>query len=133
MNSYRNVFRRVTLSAQLGALCTSALVACGGGGSGGQIPPAAVGFTDTALVSNNNTVVANAKTIDVNLQNPWGLAVGPSMPFWISDNNNNVSTLYSGIGANETQTVTGSSNVGVSIPPSAAGEKANPTGQVYNG
>jgi uncharacterized protein (TIGR03118 family) len=135
MNSYRNVFRRATLSVQLCALCTFALVACGGGGGGGggQSPPAAVGFTDTALVSNNNTVVANAKTIDVNLQNPWGLAVGPSMPFWISDNNINVSTLYSGIGANETQTVTGSSNVGVTIPPSAAGVKANPTGQVYNG
>jgi uncharacterized protein (TIGR03118 family) len=55
------------------------------------------------------------------------------LPFWISDNNSNLSTLYSGIGANETQTITGSPNVGIAIPASAAGVQANPTGQVYNG
>jgi uncharacterized protein (TIGR03118 family) len=132
---YRKIFGRASVSAQLGAVCASTLAACGGSGGGGsgQIPPAAAGFTDTALVSNNNTVVASAKTIDVNLQNPWGLAVGPSMPFWIADNNNNLSTLYSGIGANETQTVTGSPNIGITIPPAAGGVKANPTGQVFNG
>jgi len=78
-------------------------------------------------------VVATAKTIDANLQNPWGVAVAPGSPFWISDNNSNLSTLYSGIGANETQGVTGSPGVGVAIPASAAGVPANPTGQVYNG
>ena len=52
---------------------------------------------------------------------------------WISDNNLNLSTLYSGIGAVETQTITGSPNVGIVIPASAAGVPANPTGQVYNG
>jgi uncharacterized protein (TIGR03118 family) len=92
-----------------------------------------MGFTDTALVSNSSTVLATAKTIDANLQNPWGIAVGPGAPFWIADNNNNVSTLYSGIGANETQAVTGSNNVGIAIPASAAGVPANPTGQVFNG
>ncbi|HXP64636.1 MAG TPA: TIGR03118 family protein, partial [Steroidobacteraceae bacterium] len=107
---------------------------CGGGGGGSaQVPPAAAGFIDTALVSNKTTVIASAKTFDTNLQNPWGLAVGPSMPFWIADNNNNLSTLYSGIGANETQTVTGSASVGIAIPESSAGDPANPTGQVFNG
>jgi uncharacterized protein (TIGR03118 family) len=113
------------------------VAACGGGSGSGtsmsQTVPAAMGFTDTALVSNSSTVVATAKTIDANLQNPWGVAVAPGSPFWISDNNSNLSTLYSGIGANETQGVTGSPGVGVAIPASAAGVPANPTGQVYNG
>jgi uncharacterized protein (TIGR03118 family) len=139
MYFYRLITSRASVSAQLGLVCALTLAACGGGGgsgsSGGQAAPpaAAMGFTDTALVSNSNTVVGTALTIDANLQNPWGIAVAPGSPFWISDNNDNLSTLYSGIGANETQGVTGSASVGVAIPASAAGVDANPTGQVYNG
>jgi uncharacterized protein (TIGR03118 family) len=137
MNSFRNIASRASVSAQLGVVCALTVVACGGGGGGGSasqmVPPAAMGFTDTALVSNNGTVVATAKTMDANLQNPWGIAVAPGLPFWISDNNSNLSTLYSGIGAVETQEVTGSPDVGIAIPVSAAGVQANPTGQVYNG
>ncbi|HXP24770.1 MAG TPA: TIGR03118 family protein [Steroidobacteraceae bacterium] len=121
------------MSAQLGMVCAFTLAACGGGSSSGAPPAAAMGFTGTALVTDNDTVVATALTIDANLQNPWGIAFAPGSPFWISDNNNNLSTLYSGIGANETQGVTGSASVGVAIPASAAGVQAKPTGQVYNG
>jgi len=135
---YRSITSRALVSAQLGIVCALTVVACGGGGGGGGsagqgVPPAAMGFSDTALVSNNNAVVATAKTIDANLQNPWGIAVAPGAPFWIADNNSNLSTLYSGIGANETQAITGSPNVGIAIPASAAGVQANPTGQVFNG
>jgi uncharacterized protein (TIGR03118 family) len=140
MNLYRVMTSRAAVSAQLGMVFALTVAACGGGGSGGSSagqaadpPAAAMGFTDTALVSNSSTVVATALTIDANLQNPWGIAVAPGLPFWISDNNSNLSTLYSGIGANETQTITGSPNVGIAIPASAAGVQANPTGQVYNG
>jgi uncharacterized protein (TIGR03118 family) len=138
MISYRSLTSRASVSAQIAVVCALTVTACGGGGGSGSsssqgVPPAAMGFTDTALVSNNSTVVATAKTIDANLQNPWGIAVGPGLPFWIADNNSNLSTLYSGIGANETQSVTGSNNVGIAIPASAAGVAANPTGQVYNG
>jgi uncharacterized protein (TIGR03118 family) len=135
MNLYRLITSRASVSAQLGMVCALSVAACGGGSSGGQAapPPAAMGFSDTALVSNSNTVVGTALTIDANLQNPWGIAFAPGSPFWISDNNNNLSTLYTGIGTNETQGVTGSPNVGVAIPASAAGVAANPTGQVYNG
>jgi uncharacterized protein (TIGR03118 family) len=136
MNSYCVITSRATRSTQLGMICALTVAACGGGGGGGSQaapPPAAMGFTDTALVSNSNTVVGTALTIDANLQNPWGIAIAPGAPFWISDNNNNLSTLYSGIGTNETQTVTGSPSVGIAIPPSAAGVEAKPTGQVFNG
>jgi len=141
MNLYRVITSRASVSAQLGMVCALTVAGCGGGSSGmgggsaGQAAPpaAATGFTDTALVSNSSTVVATALTIDAKLQNPWGVAVAPGLPFWISDNNSNLSTLYSGIGANETQTITGSPNVGIAIPASASGVQANPTGQVYNG
>ena len=133
MNLYRIITSRAGMSAQLGMVCAFTLAACGGGSSSGAPPAAAMGFTDTALVTDNDTVVATALTIDANLQNPWGIAFAPGSPFWISDNNNNLSTLYSGIGANETQGVTGSASVGVAIPASAAGVQAKPTGQVYNG
>src|ERR1700735_5863690 len=135
MNWYRLLAARATSSAQFGmfSALAVAVAACGGGSSGGQAAPpaAAMGFTDTALVSNSNTVVGTALTIDANLQNPWGIAFALGSPFWISDNNNNLSTLYSGLGANEKQGVTGSASVGVAIPASAAGVQANTTGQVY--
>jgi uncharacterized protein (TIGR03118 family) len=133
MNLYRVITSRAAMSAQLGMVCALTVAACGGGSSSGAPPAAAMGFTDTALVTDNDTVVATALTIDANLQNPWGIAFAPGSPFWISDNNNNLSTVYSGIGANETQGVTGSASVGVAIPASAAGVQAKPTGQVYNG
>jgi uncharacterized protein (TIGR03118 family) len=124
----------------LGVICVVAVAACGGGGSGGggsssitSDPPATSSYTDTALVADNTTVVATVTTIDANLQNPWGIAVAPGQPFWIADNNSNLSSLYSGTGKIETGTITGSNAVGITIPSSAAGVQPNPTGQVYNG
>src|SRR5579863_8959771 len=134
--------RRAVASVLLGAVGAVTLVACGGGGDGGGAagssasPPASQmssGFADTALVSDKTGVVATAATIDANLSNPWGVAIAPGLPFWIADNNSNLSTLYNGTGAVETASVTGNSEVGITIPASAAGVPANPTGQVYNG
>jgi uncharacterized protein (TIGR03118 family) len=133
MNLYRVITSRASVSAQLSMACALTVAACGGGNSGGGSVPAAMAFTDTALVSNSSTVVATAHTIDANLQNPWGVAFAPGGPFWISDAHSNVTTLYTGIGTNETQGITGSPSVGIAIPASAAGVPANPTGQVYNG
>jgi uncharacterized protein (TIGR03118 family) len=133
MKLYRVITSRASVSAQLSMACALTVAACGGGNSGGGGVSAAMGFTDTALVSDSSTVVATAHTIDANLQNPWGVAFAPGSPFWISDAHSNVTTLYTGIGTNETQGITGSSSVGIAIPASAAGVPANPTGQVYNG
>jgi uncharacterized protein (TIGR03118 family) len=138
MNSYRSRSIRAVALIGIGTVCLGIVVACGGGGGGGssnQTMTAASGatFADTALVSNKSEVVATAATIDANLQNPWGIAVAPGFPFWISDNNSNLSTLYSGAGVQETQTITGSAATGIAIPDSAAGVQANPTGQIFNG
>jgi uncharacterized protein (TIGR03118 family) len=136
MNLHRSRDIRAVALVGIGTACLGIVVACGGGGGGGgnqSIPASGMSFVDTALVSNKTEVVASAATIDANLQNPWGIAVGPGAPFWISDNNDNLTTLYSGTGVNETQGITGSATTGIAIPASAAGVAANPTGQVFNG
>lgn len=129
------------LSASASIMAAVALAACGGGGAGMGAgagagvadPQMSGGYIDTPLVTDKQEVVATATVIDSNLQNPWGIAIAPGLPFWIADNNSNVATLYSGTGAIETDEATGSDDVGVAIPASAAAVQANPTGQVYNG
>ena len=133
MKLHRVITGRVSASFAVG-VCALSIAACGGGGGGGsQMVQTTTGFTDTALVSSNVGVVATTTIIDANLSNPWGLATAPGLPFWIADNNSNLATLYSGTGAIQTMAVTGSNDVGIAIPASAAGVPANSTGQVYNG
>jgi len=140
MNPQRIIKSRASIWSALSLVFALTVTACGGGGGSSgsstmsQIdPPAATSFTDTASVADNSSVVATATTFNANLQNPWGIAVAPGLPFWIADNNSNLSTLYSGKGEVETGTITGSNAVGIAIPASAAGVPSNPTGQVYNG
>ena len=135
---FNRAIRKAVASCLLGAAGALTLAACGGGSaaSSNASQPAAQtgsGFADSALVSDKVGVVATTTTIDANLSNPWGLAIAPGLPFWVSDNNSNLATLYSGAGAIQTNTVTGNTEIGIAIPPSAAGVPANPTGQVYNG
>ena len=142
MDTHRLFVRRAVAAIGIGVVCALTVAACGGGDGSGMTsasdasqttPPATGTFTDAALVTDKSEVVAVAATIDANLQNPWGIATATGLPFWIADNNSNLTTLYSGTGTIETQAVTGSSDVGVAIPASAAGVQANPTGQIYNG
>src|SRR2546421_7594992 len=72
------------------------------------------GFSQTNLVS---TVPGMAQTTDASMQNPWGLAFSPTSPFWVADNNVNLSTLYNGAGAKQ--------GLIVNVP-------GNPTGVVFN-
>jgi uncharacterized protein (TIGR03118 family) len=127
---------RVVSSFSIAVVGALSLAACGGGGGSGGNQMAAQpssGFADSALVSDKIGVVATATTIDANLSNPWGLVTAPGLPFWVADNNRNLATLYSGTGEIQTHAVTGSTDVGIAIPASAAGVPANPTGQVFNG
>ena len=52
-------------------------------------------YTRVNLVSDIDGV---ARFTDPHLVNPWGLAFSANSPFWIADNNGNVSTLYNGRG-----------------------------------
>jgi uncharacterized protein (TIGR03118 family) len=129
MNSHLGIKDPAAAVSAVVAACTLTLAACGGGGGGGGSmsmtpPPPAPGFVDTALVSNAVGVVATTTIIDANLQNPWGIAFMPGAPFWIADNNSNLTTLYDGSGAIQP---------GVFPIPAGSQAQANPTGEVYNG
>src|ERR1700745_2607577 len=52
-------------------------------------------YTRVNLVSD---IAGVARFTDSNLVNPWSLGFGPTSPFWVADNNGNVSTLYNGRG-----------------------------------
>ena len=53
-------------------------------------------YAQTNLVTSGKPL--KGKFRDKNLLNPWGLVQGPATPFWVSDNNAGVSTLYDGNG-----------------------------------
>jgi len=76
---------------------------------------AGAGFVVTPLVSSNG--VPGTLT-DTTLVNAWGLDAGPATPWWVNDNGNDVSTLYTGAGAKIPLTV---------------GVSPGPTGLVFNG
>ena len=65
---------------------------------------------------NVQTLVTNST--DANLVNGWGLSIGPTTPWWVSDNGTNKSTLYQGTGTKAALTV--------DVP-------GGPTGTVFNG
>ena len=52
-------------------------------------------YTRLNLVSD---IAGVARFTDSNLVNPWGLAFGPTTPFWVADNGAGVSTVYDGGG-----------------------------------
>ena len=81
-----------------------------------QARAAADAYTVNPLVSDSSATPAAAT--DRSLVNAWGLSVGPTTPWWVSDNGTNLSTLYSGTGAKTPLTV--------SVP-------GGPTGTVFNG
>ena len=87
-----------------------------------SFPAQAENFTVTNLVSDG---LVPAATIDPSLINPWGISHSPTSPFWVSDNNAGVSTLYNGAGGKVPLTV--------NIPPPAGQTgSGTPTGQVFN-
>jgi uncharacterized protein (TIGR03118 family) len=83
-------------------------------------------YTRTNLVSD---IAGVARFTDPNLVNPWGLAFGPTSPFWVADNGTGLSTLYRGDG----KSFPLGSPLVVTIPPPAGGTSASPTGLVFNG
>ena len=110
---------------RLSALRSTSLLAVFGAGLLG-LPNASAfaadAFTVKNLVSDGSVPAAH---IDPALINPWGISYGPTGPFWVSDNNSGVSTLYNTSGTKLGLTV------GIPSPGGAAGGTA--TGQVFNG
>jgi uncharacterized protein (TIGR03118 family) len=84
-------------------------------------------YTQTNLVT-DATTTATAAHVDPNLKNPWGMARSTGSPWWFSDNNAGLSTLYDGAGNAQALVV--------KIPGpngSAANFVSSPTGTVFNG
>jgi len=77
-------------------------------------------FKQTNLVANNASF--GAKLVDPNLTNAWGLAAGPNMPLWVSDNNSGNASVYGG----------GANGAPVSLDLTVPVPGGNPTGQVFN-
>jgi uncharacterized protein (TIGR03118 family) len=69
---------------------------------------------------------------DPNLVNPWGIAESSGSPFWISDNNAGVSTLYSVPGPSNTPVAVNSLVVSIPAPGDPTDASGTPTGTVFN-
>jgi uncharacterized protein (TIGR03118 family) len=82
------------------------------------------GFVQTNLVSNG--AVPAVQPPDPDLLNPWGLVHSSGSPWWISDNNGGVSTLYNGNTGAKLDLV-------VKIPSPTGPTGGTPTGIVFNG
>jgi len=83
----------------------------------------------TNLVSDLPGVAA---VTDPNLVNPWGISESTGSPFWISDNNAGLSTLYSVPGTNNTPVSINSLVVSIPTPGDPLGASGTPTGTVFN-
>jgi uncharacterized protein (TIGR03118 family) len=77
----------------------------------------------TNLVSDLPGVAAQ---LDPNLVNPWGISESSGSPFWVSDNNAGVSTLYNSTGTPQSLVVS------IPTPVDALGAAGTPTGTVFN-
>src|SRR3954468_15529235 len=73
-----------------------------------------------------------AQVLDPNLVNPWGISESSASPFWISDNNAGVSTLYNAPGANNTPVSINPLVVSIPTPGDPLGASGTPTGTVFN-
>jgi uncharacterized protein (TIGR03118 family) len=73
-----------------------------------------------------------AQVQDPNLVNPWGISEGGGSPFWTSDHNTGVSTLYAVPGANNTTVSITPLVVSIPTPVNPLGATGTPTGTVFN-
>jgi uncharacterized protein (TIGR03118 family) len=96
-------------------------------------------FEDRSLPSGNvlqTNLVSDlpgvAAVTDPHLVNPWGISESTGSPFWISDNNAGVSTLYNVPGANNTLVSINPLVVSIPMPGDPLGASGTPTGTVFN-
>jgi uncharacterized protein (TIGR03118 family) len=88
-------------------------------------------FVQTDLISDG--AVPAVQSPDPSLINPWGVSYAPTGPFWVSDNNSGVVTIYNGAGVKQALFGGTVPAVTVATPPGQTPGTAAPTGQVWNG
>jgi uncharacterized protein (TIGR03118 family) len=95
--------------------------------------PTLEGLEDRCLLSNNvlqTNLVSDlpgvAQHTDPNLVNPWGISESSGGPFWVSDNNAGVATLYNTPGVPQSLVVS------IPTPGDPTGASGAPTGTVFN-
>src|SRR4249920_4129708 len=103
--------------AALGAVVTGSALASAStrAGSGGSPGRAGNSYKLHRLVADQ---AGHAKSTDPNLVNAWGLAAGPTTPWWVNAADGDVSTLYDDTGA---------------VLPLVVDVAGGPTGLVFNG
>src|SRR5258706_3860574 len=104
-----------------------------------QARPCLEALDDRCLLSGNvlqTNLVSDlpgvAQLQDAILVNPWGISESSTSPFWISDNNAGVSTLYNAPGANNTPVSINPLVVSIPTPGAPLGAGGTPTGTVFN-
>ncbi len=93
-------------------------------------------FQTMNLVSDLASPAGGAPLIvDASLKNPWGIAFGPTTPFWVANQATGVSTLYSGdvMQADGSRSPFTKLAMTITIPPVAGGTQGSPTGVAFNG
>lgn len=85
-----------------------------------------------AQLTDRNGIVHAPVVLDPNLVNPWGITESAGSPFWISDNNQGVSTLYSVPGAANTPVSILGLVVSIPAPGQPLSSTGTPTGNVFN-
>lgn len=109
---------RTALARALAVVASLTAVLAIGGTAAAQ-RAAADGYTVQPLVSD---LMGEAPTTDTHLVNPWGIAAGPTSPWWVANNGTDTSTLYNGAG----QPFPPASPLVVAVA-------GSPTGIVFNG
>ena len=93
--------------------------------------PAHVSHDGTVLQTNLvSDLPGVAAVTDPNLVNPWGISESTASPFWFSDNNSGLSTLYQVPGAGTAPVTVNPLAVTIPTPVSTTG--GAPTGTVFN-
>jgi uncharacterized protein (TIGR03118 family) len=87
-------------------------------------PPPDTTYLQVNLAADTAGVVAKTVTIDQNLKNAWGIAIGPTGNFWISCNHAGLATIYDRNGTIQ--------QTPVAIPSQGTHFGGSPSGVVYN-
>jgi uncharacterized protein (TIGR03118 family) len=111
-------------------LVVLALVAAGALTTAGVSAGASASTSGTVLQTNLvSDLPGVAAVTDPNLVNAWGISESSASPFWISDNNAGVSTLYQVPDASSTPVI---NPLVVNIPTPVSTSGGTPTGTVFN-